>query len=118
MAARDLSQCLLWFNPEGLVVDANPNAQALFQRDLRAMQALNHATLVGEDHPESRHYQAHWGRIRDGLIRNEERSFRDAQGNEIWTSVSYAAIRNGSGRTRRILAIVIDLSPWSWRPKD
>lgn len=118
MAALDQSQCLVWLDAHGRIVDANVNVQALLDRDLPAMKTQNHATLIGITDPDSPQYAIHWARIRDGALKNEERSVYTTDGNEVWSSISYAPIKNDAGKTRRVLAIIIDLSPWSWRPKD
>lgn len=118
MAALDLSQCLLWFDENGLIVDGNANVQALLATDFGTLRTMTHADLMREPDPTQRRYRTQWARIRDGLLRNEEASVFSRNGTEIWSSVSYAAIRNDAGRTRRVLAIIIDLSPWSWRPRE
>ncbi len=118
MAALDHAQCLLWFDGNGRIVDANPNAQDLLGYDLIQMKTCTHAMVMGENDPDSPQYLTHWCRIRDGELRNEERSVISQKGTEIWSSVSYAAVRNDAGQTRRVLAIIIDLSPWSWRPNE
>ncbi|QHQ35963.1 PAS domain-containing protein [Algicella marina] len=118
MAALDHAQCLVWFDALGRVVDGNPNAQDLLSYDLDNLKSCTHAALTGETDVDSPRYLTHWARIRDGELRNEERSVLTRNGTEVWSSISYAAIRNDAGKTRRVLAIIIDLSPWSWRPKD
>lgn len=118
MAALDLSQCLVWFDPYGNIVDANPNISNLLGYTLDQLKGMNHAVLIGEPDLSAPHYQRMWDRIRDGHQKNDERSIYDSHGTEIWSSLSYAAIKNDKGQTRRVLAIVIDLSPWSWRPKE
>ena len=118
MAALDASQCLIWFDSEGRIVDANPNVQHLLDRDLGSLTRLTHADVIGEADIAAPHYQKMWGRIRDGLQKNDERSVFNRSGSEIWCSISYAPIMNDKNQTRRVLAIVIDLSPWAWRPKD
>lgn len=118
MAALDASQCLVWFDPNGQIVDANPNIQNLLDYSLDELKDMNHAAMIGEPDPAAPHYQRMWERIRDGHQKNDERSVYDSHGTEIWSSMSYAPIQNDKGQTRRVLAIVIDLSPWSWRPKD
>ncbi|MEM1267866.1 MAG: PAS domain-containing protein [Pseudomonadota bacterium] len=114
MAALDHSQCLIWFNAQGRILDANPLAQDLLGRHLIDE---THALLVGEYHGSWPSYSAYWARIRDGLLRNEERSLHRGTGEEVWTTISYAVIASPTGGTRRVLAIVIDLSPWAWKPK-
>ncbi|MEO0913152.1 MAG: PAS domain S-box protein [Pseudomonadota bacterium] len=118
MAALDAAQCLVWFDGNGRVVDGNPNTQDLLGYDLTALKGCTHAVLTGEDQPDSPQYLTHWARIRDGELRNEERSVYTRKGSEVWSSISYAAIKNDAGQTRRVLAIIIDLSPWSWRPNE
>lgn len=118
MSALDASQCLVWYDANGRIVDGNPNLQSLLGYDLEGLKRCTHAILTREDNPDNPKYLTHWSRIRDGELRNEERSYYTKNGSEVWSSVSYAAIKNDAGQTRRVLAIIIDLSPWSWRPNE
>lgn len=114
MAALDASQCLVWFDAFGRVVDANLNIQALLGYSGDEMGRLLYPDLVGGQ-GHAAYMDRHWSRIRDGALKSEERALLTRNGAEIWSSLTYAAIRTEDGRTRRILCIAIDLAPWSWR---
>ncbi len=118
MAALDASQALVWFDAAGRVVDANDNALAMFGYSIEDFLQLTYADMIHAASRQDAAYQKLWERIQTGQLRNEERSYYTARGSEVWTSANFAAITNEFGLTRRVLAILIDLSPWSWKPKD
>ena len=115
MAALDAAQCLIWFDAQGRLVDANENTQSMLAMPLQDLGMMDYGSLVGDPEAHAHHTRKRWGRIRDGLLRSEERGLFAADGSEIWCSLTYAAIRSEQGGTRRVLAIAIDMTPWSWR---
>ena len=119
MRALDVSQALVWFDADGRIIDSNPNFHALLNLSPPALADYSYFNLVGESDGDAPAIQRRWDRISSGMMSNEERSFYAPSGQEVWCSASYAAIRNeDTGRTRRVLCILIDLSPWSWKPND
>ena len=118
MAALDASQALVWFDAAGRVVDVNDNALEMFGYSIEKFLQLTYADLIQANSRQDASYQKLWERIQTGQLRNEERSYFTDAGSEVWTSANFAAISNEYGLTRRVLAILIDLSPWSWKPKD
>ena len=118
MAALDASQALIWFDAAGRIVDANDNALAMFGYSIDDFLQRSYSDLIHAPTRQDHAYQRLWERIQTGQLRNEERSYYTASGSEVWTSANFAAITNEFGLTRRVLAILIDLSPWSWKPKD
>ena len=118
MAALDASQALVWFDASGRIVDANDNALEMFGYSVEKFLQLTYADLINAASRQEISYQKLWERIQTGQLRNEERSYYTDGGAEVWTSANFAAITNEYGLTRRVLAILIDLSPWSWKPKN
>jgi methyl-accepting chemotaxis protein len=118
MAALDASQALIWFDAAGRIVDANDNALTMFGYSIDDLLQRSYSDLIHAPTRQDHSYQRLWERIQTGQLRNEERSYYTASGSEVWTSANFAAITNEFGLTRRVLAILIDLSPWSWKPKD
>ncbi len=118
MDALDASQNLIWFDANGVIVDANPNALNLFAYGADEILKQDYFTLCGNN---PRHLMAdkrQWNRIAAGEVNHMERSYVGKTGKEVWASVNFAAIKNENGTTRRVLALVIDLGKFSWKPND
>ena len=116
MAALDEAQCLLWFDPEGRIIESNANTQDLLGLTEDDLSSMTFQDLAGEPDQHHEYFAKHWGRIASGALRAEE---RELVGNDcrVWASITYAAVKRGDGRTRRVFALIIDLSPWSAKPK-
>jgi methyl-accepting chemotaxis protein len=115
MAALDKAHPLIWFDGDGRVVDGNANTQALLGYDLSALMGIDYRTLVGETEEPLFVTETRWARICDSQLTTEERHLTTSRGSEIWSSISYAVVRNHNETVRRVLAIAIDMTPWSWR---
>lgn len=118
MDALEASQSLVWFDANGMVVEANANARHMFAYNASEVLLQEYCSLC----PPCKHNQLankrEWQRIANGELINTERSFISNDGSEIWASVTFAVIKNASGRARRVLAIFIDMERFAWKPKD
>ncbi|MFQ5623756.1 MAG: PAS domain-containing protein [Paracoccaceae bacterium] len=118
MAALDASQALVWFDPDGRVVDVNDNAVTMFGYAQQEFIRLDFFDLCGESASSRRSLERQWLQVVSGERCNDERNFMTRDGKRLWASVSYAALRNEYNLARRVVAIFIDLTPWSWKPPD
>lgn len=124
MAALDASQSLVWFDASGSVVDANENALQMFGYSELEMMKQDFCVLCGSSNngrsgsSGSLASRREWNRIATGETVHNERSFVTSDGAEIWASVSFAAIKNENGVTRRVVAIFIDIGKFAWKPND
>jgi len=116
MAALDHAHALVWFDAEGRIVDANANALRLLAYSSTEIERRGFGDLIGDASAHDAARRKTWERICNGSIRQEERTIHSGENCELWCSVTYAAIRSDRGTVRRVLAIIIDLAPWSWRP--
>jgi PAS domain S-box-containing protein len=118
MRALDEAQCLIWMSPDGDVLDANENAVDLFGYSGAGFRERSFFNLIcGRRAPMAADLRI-WASICAGELRHEERSLFRFDAEEVWTSASYAVMRNPNGAPRRILMLVINLSSWAWKPKD
>ena len=116
MAALEASHPLLWFNARGQVIDANLRTRNLLLYALGAQDKTTYADLTGLA-VDAEFTDKHWERIAAGQIQCEERALYRSDGTEVWCALNHAAVLNADGSTRRVLTILIDMQPWSWRPK-
>jgi len=118
MDALDASQSLVWFDGAGVIIDANANALRLFAYGESDIVKQDYFTLC---HVGSKHTLAdkrEWARIAVGETCHTERSYTAQDGNEIWSSVNFAALKNDDGTTRRVLAMFTDMGRYAWKPND
>ena len=118
MAALDASHPLVWFDGSGRVQEFNDRMRRMLDCGEAEPGDWTYASLFGIADAQGPYVQTQWQRIASGDLISEERGLMRRNGTEIWSSISYAAILNADGSARRVLAIVIDLAPWSWRPKQ
>lgn len=118
MKALDKSQNLLWFDASGRIVDANDNAMALLGYTADEIRRLDFFDLTTDSPHQVMAQKRTWLRISTGEHVHSECRFRASDGSDIWTSANYAALRHDTGETRRVLAILIDLTKWAWKPKN
>ena len=118
MDALDASQNLVWFDANGMIVDANPNALNLFTYDHEDMLKQDYFGICGNNPRQLMADKRQWGRIASGEVNHMERSFVGKDGHEVWASVNFAAIKNENGSTRRVLALFIDMGKFAWKPND
>ena len=117
MDALDRAHAIVWFDPSGQVVDGNENALGLFGLSLDGFLAQDHFSLCRESRVESIAARREWGRIVAGEQVHTERNFYRSDGQRIWSSAVYAAIKREDGTTRRVIAIIIDLTRLAWNPR-
>lgn len=118
MAALDTNQCLVWFDPTGRIAEANARMQALVDLPQTRLERMTYQDLMGETGRHDSYFKTHWTRIATGAITSEEREIPLRDRPSLWVSITYAAILDAEGKTRRVLAIVIDLSPWNRSPME
>ena len=118
MSALDKSHCLLWFDPHGRVIDANPNIQSLLGADQELLGNWTYADVTAGSSGSTAYYREHWARIVSGDLRSEERDVITANGDRLWCSLTHAAIRSPEGEVKLVFTLLIDLSPWNKSPKE
>ncbi len=118
MDALDASQNLVWFDANGMIVDANPNALRLFEYSDEDIVKQDYFALCGNNPRQLMADKRQWGRIASGEVNHMERSYVSCHGREVWASVNFAAIKNENGSTRRVLALFIDMGKFAWKPND
>lgn len=118
MDALDASQNLVWFDANGMIVDANDNALRLFAYTGEEILKQDYFALCGSTDRQQMADKRQWNKIANGEMNHTERSFVGQDESEVWSSVNFAAIRNEDGSTRRVVAIFIDMGKFAWKPKD
>ncbi len=118
MKALETSQNLLWFDANGRIVDANEKTLALLGYSADEILCHDFFDLTVEKPSHLLSQKRTWLRITTGEHVHSECSFRGKNGVDVWASVNYAALRHDNGETRRVLAILIDLTKWAWKPNS
>lgn len=116
MKALDASQNLLWFDANGRIVDANRNVLNLLGYSADEILLHDFFDLTIDNQGQLLSQRRTWLRISTGDLVHNEVSFHGKDRIDVWASVNYAALRHDNGETRRVLAILIDLTKWAWKP--
>ena len=116
MDALDQAHAIVWFDPQGQVVDGNENAIRLFGLTGNELFLEDYFTLCGQSRPSNMADRREWARIAAGEMVHCERNFVSSDGTKIWSSAIYAAIKREDDTTRRVIAIIIDLTRFAKKP--
>ena len=109
MQAICRSQAVIWFTPDGVVIDANDNfCNALgYRRD--EIVGKHHRLFCDEGYVRSADYQAFWDRLRSGSFNHGQYRRLSKTGGDVWIEATYNPVFSGS-RVERIMKIATDIT--------
>ncbi|MBO3761072.1 PAS domain-containing methyl-accepting chemotaxis protein [Ciceribacter sp. L1K22] len=109
VAALSRSQALIWFKPDGTVIDANENFCKALQYELKDIVGKHHRTFCDGDIVDSPDYNAFWRDLAAGQFKQGQFRRVDSKGQDIWIEASYNPVFSG-GKVVRILKIASDIT--------
>ncbi len=111
------SQAIIWFAPDGTILDANANFCQCLGYDLKSVKGRHHSIFVDEATRFSAEYKAFWDRLGKGEFDRGEYKRIRRDGKEIWISASYnPVIRNG--KVVRVVKIASDITALKLQADD
>ena len=72
LAALDLSQAVVEFTVDGIIIDANANFLKTFGYAIEDVRGRKHAMFVTPDHAESEEYRRFWWELAEGRFQRAE----------------------------------------------
>ena len=110
LAALHLSQAVIEFDPDGLILDANANFLALFDCTLQEVCGRHHRTLVDPAYATAAAYTDFWTTLKRGeFVTGEFQRFTPG-GREVWVQATYNPIFDRSGRLVRVVEFATDVT--------
>lgn len=108
--ALNLSQAIIEFSLDGIIVTANANFLATVGYDLSEVRGLHHSLFLEPSYAGSDDYKKFWAALCRGANRSAEFKRIGKNGREIWMQASYNPVRDRSGNVVKIIKIATDIT--------
>ncbi|MBJ7415079.1 MAG: PAS domain S-box protein [Niveispirillum sp.] len=116
--AIDISQCIIEFDPTGVILDANQNFLDALGYSLNDIVNKHHRMFLKATDHQQQSYRDFW----DHLARGEFQSgvFRriDRQGRDVWIRATYNPVLDRAGRVIRVVKLASDITDAVHRNAD
>ncbi len=110
IAAISRSQCVVTFDMDGTVLDANDNFLAAMGYTLEEIVGQHHSLLVEPSFVESEQYRLFWKNLREGTFLSSKFRRTGKDGREVWIQASYNPIFDLNGKPFKIVKIATDIT--------
>lgn len=110
MRALDKVQAIIWFDVEGVILDANDNFLSALGYSREEVVGKHHRIFVDPAETSAPAYAEFWGRL--GRGERHEGEFRRLAkgGREIWIEASYSPTYDASGAVDGVVKFAIDVT--------
>jgi methyl-accepting chemotaxis protein len=109
LAALANSQAMIWFSPDGLVLDANANFCKALGYDVKEIIGKHHRIFCEDAIVKSPDYGRFWSELSAGKFQSGQFRRQSKAGADVWIEASYNPVFHG-GRVVRILKIASDIT--------
>lgn len=109
MAALSRSQAIIWFSPDGIVIDANENFCRTLGYSLEEIKGQHHRIFCDAQDTLTPDYAAFWSDLTAGRFRQGQFRRRAKDGHPVWIEASYNPVLSG-GRVIRIIKVASDIT--------
>lgn len=109
MTAIYRSQAVIWFTPDGIVLDANDNFCKALGYSKAEIIGKHHKLFCSESYARSPEYQAFWDRLRSGSFNHGQYRRIAKSGNDVWIEATYNPVFSGT-KVERIMKIATDIT--------
>lgn len=109
-AALNTVQAIIWFKPDGTIVEANNNfleALGYVQEDIAGK---HHSMFMPADQRETAEYRKFWTDLGAGSVQNGEFLRMGKGGREIWIEASYNPVFDDQGKVIEVVKFAIDVT--------
>lgn len=110
VAAISKSQAVIEFNPDGYILDANPNFLQAMGLELTEVQGRHHSMFCGEAVVGSQEYGQFWERLKSGEFIADEFERIGKNGRIVHIQASYNPIFDTTGRVMKVVKFATDVT--------
>lgn len=95
--ALSLSHAVIYFKPDGTILDANQNFLNAVGYSLKEIQGQHHRMFCEDSYANSQEYKDFWKKLANGEFFSAQYKRFGKGGKEIWIEASYNPIFDSSG---------------------
>ncbi|MFB2553213.1 PAS domain S-box protein [Ensifer soli] len=110
IAAIDKAQCVISFELDGTILDANDNFLAATGYRFSELRGRHHSMFVDAATADSEAYRDFWRDLAAGRHRNGEYRRLRKDGSDLWLQASYNPIRDLNGRPFKVVKYAADIT--------
>ncbi|MGE8103203.1 methyl-accepting chemotaxis protein [Allorhizobium sp. NPDC080224] len=109
MRALSNAQAMIWFAPDGTILDANENFLNALGYKLEEIVGKHHRIFCEDAIRQSPDYQRFWSELSAGRFQGGQFRRQSKTGEDVWIEATYNPVFHG-GRVIRILKIATDIT--------
>ncbi|MGQ2970672.1 MAG: methyl-accepting chemotaxis protein [Allorhizobium sp.] len=109
MKALSATQAMIWFAPDGTILDANENFLKTLGYRLDEIVGKHHRIFCEDAIRQSPDYQRFWSDLAAGRFQGGQFRRQSKAGEDVWIEATYNPVYSG-GRVTRILKIASDIT--------
>lgn len=110
ISAISRSQCVVSFDMDGIILDANKNFLDAIGYDLDELVGRHHSKLVEPSLADSDQYRQFWEQLRNGTFLSSKFRRCGKDGREVWIQASYNPIFDLNGKPFKVVKIATDIT--------
>ena len=110
IAAINEAQCVISFELDGTVIDANENFLDAMGYRFNEVRGMHHRIFVEPSHAETDEYKNFWAGLAAGQHRSGEFRRLTKDGREIWLQATYNPIQDLDGRIFKVVKYATDIT--------
>lgn len=108
--ALDKVQAVIWFDPEGNILDANENLCSTMGYDLEEIKGRHHRMFVDPSYGASEAYAEFWRKLGQGEPCHGEYQRFSKNGEKVWLEASYNPILGDDGKPQKVVKFAVDIT--------
>ncbi|MDO1584594.1 methyl-accepting chemotaxis protein [Rhizobium oryzicola] len=110
LTAINLSQALIEFTPDGVILGANDNFLAAMGYQLSEITGKHHSMFCDADYVRSDAYRQFWQNLRGGTFTVDNFARIGKGGRKVWIQAAYTPVQDASGRIYKIIKVASDIT--------
>ncbi len=112
------TMAVIWFSPDGDILEANRNFCALLGYEPDELVGRKHAIFVARDVAASPAYATFWSQLRSGISQTQTFLRLTKGGRPVWIEASYVPIKDPDGKVIQVVKIATDVTEATTRAAE
>lgn len=108
--AVEKASAVIWFSPEGEILDVNDNFCAVMGYEQEELIGQNHKLFIDPEYVQSTQYKEFWSQLRSGQHISETFARVAKDGHTVWIEASYVPITDETEKVIKVVKFARDVS--------
>lgn len=108
--AANSAMAVIWFEPDGTVIDANENFCAVMGYEVEELRGAHHSMFMRDGEADRPSYKAFWEDLRAGKTATASFARKTKSGDTIWIEASYVPLLDRSGAVEKVVKLASEIT--------